>query len=36
VAALEAPLGKVEVTVGRRTAEAWVAVDEETLVEIEG
>jgi hypothetical protein len=31
---LEAPLGRVEVDVGRVTEVAWIAVDLETLVEI--
>ena len=32
---MQAPLGKVEVSVGSRREEAWVAVDLETVVEIE-
>jgi hypothetical protein len=31
---LEAPLGKVEVSVGAAREEAWVGVDLETVVEI--
>ena len=34
-ASLEAPLGKVEVYVDDQCEEAWVGVDQETLVEIE-
>jgi hypothetical protein len=34
MASVEAPLGKVEVTVGGVCEEAWVAVDLETVVEI--
>jgi hypothetical protein len=32
---MEAPLGKVEVTVGTHVEEAWVGVNLETVVEIE-
>jgi hypothetical protein len=35
MATIEAPLGKVEVTVGAAREEAWVGLDRETLVEIE-
>jgi hypothetical protein len=34
-ATLEAPLGKVVVTIGSRREEAWVGVDQETVVEIQ-
>jgi hypothetical protein len=34
VASVEAPLGKVEVTVGGVREEAWVGVDLETVVEV--
>jgi hypothetical protein len=32
---MDAPLGKVEVTVGCHVEEAWIGVDLETVVEIE-
>ncbi len=32
---MEAPLGKVEVSIGSACEEAWVGVDQETVVEIE-
>ena len=32
---LEAPLGKVTVSVGPRQEEVWIVVDEENFVEIE-
>lgn len=35
MAALEAPLGKVEVLLGAIQEEAWIGVDSETWVEIE-
>jgi hypothetical protein len=31
---VEAPLGKVEVSVGRVREDAWVGVDQETVLEI--
>jgi hypothetical protein len=31
---VDAPLGKVVVSVGNRREEAWIGVDSETLVEI--
>jgi hypothetical protein len=31
---LEAPLGKVEVSIGRFREEAWVGLDQETVVDV--
>jgi hypothetical protein len=32
---MEAPLGKVEIAVGRHREEAWIGLDQQTEVEIE-